>query len=139
MAMSDGKKLYLMGYHEVDRVDSRHLNDLVSPARVYKIGVTKSPQQRKSVLSVGTPNKLTLDAVVESDDAERVEELLHHLYWIAHETGEWYKILPNDVNSLKALDYIDSDTLEEALEGYNWPVPEKSLYVKYMETAEAGE
>lgn len=140
------KKLYLVAYHDTTvrnkpdvlsggMVVDRKFEYVSDHADCYKIGVAEEPESRLSSMQSGTPNELRLVTTIESDDASSVESDLHSLYSHRHMRGEWFNILPNDVNSLKGLDRIDPDNMTELLKMHRQYEldRDKGLYVQIHE------
>jgi len=106
----------------------------VSPADYYKIGIAENPKTRLSNMSSGTPHKLKLVTTIKADDAKGVESSLHSIYHLSKHKGEWYSLLPNAVNSLKALDRIDYNEIKaiQSDSATDIGVCGPSLYVEIM-------
>jgi hypothetical protein len=103
------QKVYLISHHEVTK--SRDYLQVSKEQRkkfadFYKIGIAEKPEKRLSTLSSGTPHELELVTTIQSDSAKTVESYLHAIYSYGKHNGEWFSLLPNEVNSLKGLDYI---------------------------------
>lgn len=78
----------------------------------YKIGIAEDVETRLSALRVGTPHKLYLITTLESDKPKKVESILHNIYHSGRQSGEWFFLTSNAVNSLRALDRIDYADVE---------------------------
>jgi len=132
------QKLYLISHHETEarwKTRNTGMTPTEYPADYYKIGVSTTPKRRLSMLNGGTPHQLRLQSVIDSDDAKRVEEILHKVYSFNAQTGEWFKLTSNAVNSLVALDRINVDEME-SVGGYRptWLVEDgTNLYLEIME------
>jgi len=110
-----GKEVYLVGHKECDY--HLHRGGMHQSTHgitdYYKIGVAENPEQRLSAMSTGTPHKLELITTVAADDAKKAERYLHRYYQHWRIKGEWFKLLINAVNSLRALEFISSETVKE--------------------------
>lgn len=131
-----GRLIYLIAHRETEAAwKSRNISFTPSakPADYHKIGVSNDVENRLSMLKSGTPHKLELVTTIESDDPEAVEKELHRIYSFSHQSGEWYKLTSNAINSLIALDEIQAGFIQE-IGGYqpDWLVNGSSLYVEYM-------
>lgn len=129
------KQIYLVGQYEIDR-SYRMMHEqphISSFADYFKIGIAENPEARVSGMQSGNPHKLRLITTVDSDDPKEVESSLHRLNRYGRQRGEWFRLGGNMINSLKALEFIDSSTLRSIVKNNYILDSEKSLYVKLME------
>jgi len=66
----------------------------------YKIGITKNDISiRISTLQTGNPKEIRLVESYESVNYKKIERILHRLYAVNHEKGEWFVL---DFESVKS-------------------------------------
>jgi len=135
--MSD-KKVYVIGHHKTEPAYEYRRLPITpprSPADYYKIGTATDVKARLSNLSVGTPHELSLVTTIESDDPTAVESELHSMFQHSRQSGEWFKLLTNDVNSLKGLDRIDLWEIKSIKTSLGMRMKDswQSLYLEVME------
>jgi hypothetical protein len=76
----------------------------ISSGKYTKIGISDNPKRRLKQLQTGNPDKLILIDHVNtgsSDEAARVEDMLHKFYSHKRVRGEWFKGI--DINEAKRL------------------------------------
>lgn len=132
--MTDSK-IYLASHRRTKDLGTRGFRNIFEYLPdYYKIGIATDPKRRLSGMQTGTPHKLTLESVIETDDAKSVESELHSINSMRHYRGEWFQLPLNMTNSLKGLDYIDSDNIEAVRKyrDYEQPDWKISLYVQLM-------
>ena len=56
----------------------------------YKIGVAKNPRKRLSQLQTGNSSELLLVDVYETEEAYKIEKILHRRYSHLRKQGEWF-------------------------------------------------
>jgi hypothetical protein len=128
------KKLYLIGHCEMEprwKYEGIPMSPAVHRPDYHKIGIANNPGHRVSTMRSGTPHKLELITTLESDNAKVVEQRLHGLYRQSKQNGEWFKLTPNAVNSLKALDRIDAQDMT-SLPRTQAQMLDTGLYVEIM-------
>lgn len=134
--MSD-QEVYLIAHKEVEYSPYRSVTTgLEYPADFHKIGIATNPETRMSIMSSGTPHELELITTIETNDAKEVEKTLHQFFSMAHHRGEWYKLTQGDVNSLEAIDRIETEVFKEYVSEKAGPVYDSSLYVELMQWRE---
>lgn len=110
------QRLYLIQHYEPE--ENRYVQETLDHCNsqgYHKIGISKSPNKRLSILSQGTPFKLRLLTTVELEgDAKLIEQRYHDLLIHSHKRGEWYGLLPNEVQHFIGIDSI-SETEAERL------------------------
>lgn len=75
----------------------------------YKIGVSKSPQNRVNSLQTGNFDTLTLIDKYESKFATKIEKSLHNLWGYLKVNGEWFELSIDEVNNFNNMcNKIDS-------------------------------
>jgi hypothetical protein len=58
----------------------------------YKIGIGKNPRERIMQLQTGNPDRLEIIDVYESENASKIESVLHNRYSYARNVGEWFDL-----------------------------------------------
>lgn len=82
----------------------------------HKIGISSDPRERLRMLQPGTPHKLKLITTVAVDgNAEVVESEYHRALWPSHIRGEWFKLLPKQVDHFKQTESISDETSRSLL------------------------
>ena len=128
-AMSKDQTLYVIGHREVSYgalTDKR----FVSRPDYHKIGISQNVENRLSVLSGGTPHELELVTTIDVDEATTVEEYLHRINRNHFQNrGEWFRLRRNMIQSLKALDQLTGENVEQVY--HNWSTLDRrvSFYV----------
>ena len=91
---------------------------LISDSEYTKIGVSKQPQKRLKQLQIAHPKPLNIIFEKETEDARKIEKLLHKILWQfrVKYNSEWF--LLSDVDWLK--DYINELT------------PQRKIVLKYQ-------
>lgn len=79
---------------------------------VYKIGMSIHPERRASDLSTASPEHLTLECSIHSDDMMWLENELHTRFGHKRIRREWFKLSTADVQFFHAL--ADGKSFEEA-------------------------
>jgi len=65
----------------------------------YKIGIAKEPKQRIRQLQTGNSDELTLIETYESENAFKIESILHNRFSHARQNGEWFDLsITEEVN-----------------------------------------
>lgn len=72
-------------------------------SRYYKIGRAADYQQRLQDLQVGNPEELKFEYVIETDDAQGLENDLHDMLYESHVRGEWYVLRKRELMILHSL------------------------------------
>lgn len=138
--MSD-VEIYVINHKKVEYKIRDHIvgfmEDLTLPSRFYKIGKAADVDRRLTELDAGTPHKLELVTTIESDDPETVEHRLHRIFRMSQVSGEWFKLISNAVNSLKALERLSADEAKHALGEIDGGTFNTSLYVEVMQCRQA--
>lgn len=60
-----------------------------------KIGYSKNPKKRLSVLQIGSASKLQLMGVIKCKDeshAKSIEKLAHNIFYKQRKRGEWFRL-----------------------------------------------
>lgn len=69
---------------------------------LYKIGVSKNPEQRIRNISTQTGQKIeTIHISDLMDNGNNVESRIHHLYSDKRHLGEWFTLTNNDIDNIK--------------------------------------
>lgn len=76
---------------------------LQSPTNAYKIGRTKNPKNRLETFSVKLPFEVEYVCVVQTEDMYGLEKDLHIHFSDKRINGEWFNLLPDDVEYIKGL------------------------------------
>lgn len=122
--------IYVFSYHTLEEPTVGLLKSWERPAKYYKIGIAKDVDSRLSVLGTGTPHRLKKYTTIESDKPKKVENQLHRMFgWWQRPRGEWFKLLRHELHSLKALDRIDYENINEVGKLYRKASKNSSLYV----------
>lgn len=58
----------------------------------YKIGIAKNPQKRLLQLQTGNSDELELIEIYQTNNARKIESVLHNRYSYAKERGEWFNL-----------------------------------------------
>ena len=69
----------------------------------YKIGRTKSLDDRIKQLEIASPHELELILVIETDNCRNIEESLHLRFDDKRSRGEWFELSEADVEYIKGL------------------------------------
>lgn len=116
--MSSKQSLYVIAHREKRRQNDP-MADVFGRLKqpdYYKIGIASNVKKRLSILNGGTPHELELITTLSVDDAETVERYLHRYAGsFDHDRGEWFRLLVNMVNSLRALDYLEAQNVKEVV------------------------
>lgn len=67
----------------------------------YKIGLSKTPEERLQELQTGCPYPLTLIYKKAFRKAIKVERLLHKKYRNKRKTGEWFELLATEIELIQ--------------------------------------
>jgi predicted GIY-YIG superfamily endonuclease len=65
---------------------------------LYKIGFSKNVNQRLKELKTGNPNSLEIVAKFQTKHNRKVESAFHNHYKHKNVNGEWFELLPEEVN-----------------------------------------
>jgi len=106
--MSNKRSIYLVGHYETSRYSRRTTRTKFPDA--IKIGIAADVEERVSNMQSGTPNVLETITTIDSDNPKEVEQELHSIYKGHQITGEWFNVVYNIVNSMKALSRLDYST-----------------------------
>lgn len=74
-----------------------------SPSSAYKIGRTKSPEDRMKTFGVQLPFEVDYVCLIETDDMIGLERELHQRYAHKRTNGEWFTLGPDDVDAIKGM------------------------------------
>lgn len=76
----------------------------------YKIGIAKNPEKRLSQLQTGNSDDLKLIETYKSDNARKIETILHNHYMCEKERGEWFNLsITEEVSFIKKCMNIDNN------------------------------
>lgn len=74
----------------------------------FKIGVSENIKFRISQLQIGNPHRIKLVASANTDRealnqyaAHIVEQALHNIFWDVRLCGEWFRLLPDEIEMIK--------------------------------------
>lgn len=74
----------------------------------YKIGVAKNPKKRLAQLQTGNSSELLLVDTYQTENAFKIEKILHRRYSFLHKHGEWFSLslieqynFPNDCKKIE--------------------------------------
>lgn len=127
------KLIYVIGHRPTEAKWKNRGLPIESEPRVadyHKIGIGQNPEKRVDVLSVGTPHELELVTTIESSDPKAVESELHSQFNFGRQSGEWFKLNSNQLNSLIALSHIEPGEVQSV----HKPVDRhRSLYLEIIE------
>ena len=73
---------------------------LAEKTGLYKIGHTDNPDRRLKQLQRNSPDILDYAITISTDDALTKEKRLHEKYADKRVNGEWFKLTPEDVQSI---------------------------------------
>ena len=73
---------------------------LAEKTGLYKIGHTDNPDRRLKQLQRNSPDILDYVVTISTDDALTKEKHLHAMYTDKRVNGEWFKLTPEDVQSI---------------------------------------
>lgn len=76
---------------------------LQSPTGAYKIGRTKSPEDRLKTFSVKLPFEVEYTCLIKAEDMYSAEKRLHEKFSEKRINGEWFKLNENDIDYIKSL------------------------------------
>ncbi len=77
---------------------------LIKSQNYYKIGRSKNPPQRMRKLAGALPPvDPELVHVIDSKDPRRLERALHALFANKHVKGEWFVLMPEDIDVIKRI------------------------------------
>jgi hypothetical protein len=67
----------------------------------YKIGRAIDPENRLRTFGVKLPFKVEYELLIPSDDYIKLEAELHARFHIKHVSGEWFALVPEDIEALR--------------------------------------
>ena len=76
---------------------------LKSPSGFYKIGRTKSPEDRLRTFSVKLPFEVEFEHITECQDMYYLEKTLHKRFADNRVNGEWFDLTADDVAYIKSI------------------------------------
>lgn len=130
--------VYVIGHRPTEPAWKNRGLPIVSEPRTadyHKIGIGQNPDKRVGSLSVGTPHELELVTTIESSEPKTVESELHRQFSFGRQSGEWFKLTSNQVNSLVALKHIEPGEVQSLAK----PIDRlSSLYIEIMRSRVGG-
>ena len=75
----------------------------VDVTKYYKIGYTTHPVTRMENFGVKLPFEIEVIAILETDDAEELEQELHQRYTKLWIRGEWFKLTGADIEEILSI------------------------------------
>lgn len=70
---------------------------------LYKIGFSLQPRKRLKQFRTGSPHPILLIHSLRTSCYRQIERQLHHHFRGKRESGEWFKLDPEDVSYIKSL------------------------------------
>lgn len=77
---------------------------VVSDSGYYKIGKTKYPDDRRQTFEIKLPFRIKFEALIFSENMNRLEKDLHAKFTHKRIDGEWFDLSADDVEYIKSLD-----------------------------------
>ena len=77
---------------------------LQSPTRAYKIGRTKSPENRIKTFGIKLPFEIEYVALIKTHDMNTLENQLHSRFETKRVNGEWFALDQEDIDYIKSLE-----------------------------------
>ena len=103
---------------------------LVSNGEYTKIGISGNFPVRIVNLQAGSPTKLTPVGLFETDDAQRIELMLHGLYASHRALGEWFSLNDAEIEAIHVLmDMLGASEVPDV----NYFRPPKPVPVKVVD------
>ena len=76
----------------------------------YKIGISKSPNQRIKPLQTGNSAELVIINTYQTDIASKIESVLHRNYGSTKKRGEWFRLsLVDEVDFTRRCEEIEKN------------------------------
>lgn len=76
---------------------------LQSPSKAYKIGRTRTPENRLKTFGVQLPFEVEYICLIATSDMYRLERQLHQRFATKRINGEWFALTPEDIEFIKGL------------------------------------
>lgn len=89
---------------------------LKSDKGFYKIGRTSNPDNRLRTFNVRLPMHVNYEVLIKTSDMNGLEAHFHKQFQHKHESGEWFRLVHNDLRWLK---HFPGALTDEELAAYN--------------------
>ena len=78
---------------------------LIKSEDSYKIGISIDPKHRRSNLSTGNPEEISIIKKFESKYPTKLETALHNTFNLKRKRGEWFILNENDISNFLEICY----------------------------------
>ena len=91
-------------YEEIGaKYDIGYVYILQADNGLYKIGKTKTPRIRIALIRTASPVSIEIYQVFKSTEYHKAERRLHSLFDHCRERGEWFRLGPNELETINAI------------------------------------
>jgi hypothetical protein len=86
---------------------------LLKCGELYKIGFSLKPRKRLKQFRTGSPHPIELVHTLRTPHFKMLEQILHRRFAQKRQTGEWFKLDPEDVEHIKSVNGIGRTPQEQ--------------------------